>query len=109
MRLGQHYQQHDLVFADETGGPLTLKKITLRHLQPTLKRAGLRTVSLYALRHTYVTLSLLSGVSPKTVSEQAGHSSVRFTLDHYAHVLPREREGASDKLETLLFSGAGNL
>jgi integrase len=56
-----------------------------------------------------VTLSLAGGVSPKTVSEQAGHSSVKFTLDHYAHVLPREREGASDKLETLLFSGAGNL
>ncbi len=109
LRLGQHYQQHDLVFAEEDGGPLTLKKIVRRHLLPTLKRAELRTVTLYALRHSYVTLSLAGGVSAKTVSEQAGHSSVRFTLDYYAHVLPREREGASDKLETLLFSGAGNL
>jgi hypothetical protein len=50
----------------------------------------------------------LSGVSPKTVSEQAGHSSVTFTLDHYAHVLSSEREGASDKLETLLFSEVVN-
>ncbi len=56
-----------------------------------------------------MTLSLAGGVSPKTVSEQAGHSSVKFTLDNYAHVLPREREGASDKLETLLFSGARTL
>lgn len=52
--------------------------------------------------------SLLSGVKPKVVSEQAGHSSVAFTLDNYAHVLPEEREGASDRLEKLLFSGAGN-
>ncbi len=48
LRLGQHYQQHDLVFAAEDGGPLTLKKIVLRHLQPTLKRAELRHVNLYA-------------------------------------------------------------
>ena len=45
LRLGQHYRQHDLVFADEDGGPLTLKKIVLRHLQPTLKRAELRAVA----------------------------------------------------------------
>jgi integrase len=109
LRLGPHYQQHDLVFADEDGRPLTLKKIVLRHLQPTLKRAELRIINLYALRHSYVTLSLAGGVSPKTVSEQAGHSSVQFTLDHYAHVLPREREGAADKLETLLFSGVVKL
>ena len=36
---------------------------------------------------------------------QAGHASVELTLDHYAHVLPEEREGASDSLEKLLFSG----
>jgi hypothetical protein len=48
---------------------------------------------------------LLGGVKPKPVSEQAGHASVEFTLDHYAHVLPEEREGASDSLEILLFSG----
>ncbi|MFN2455809.1 MAG: hypothetical protein ABR577_16485 [Pyrinomonadaceae bacterium] len=70
-----------------------------------LKRAELpETIRLYDLRHSYVTLSLLSGVKPKTVSEQAGHSSVEFTLDHYAHVLKEEREGASDQLENLLFS-----
>ena len=56
-----------------------------------------------------MSLSLAGGVSPKTISERAGHSSVKSTLDHHAHVLPRERQGASSKLESLLFSGAGNL
>ncbi|MBA3768855.1 MAG: hypothetical protein H0W99_18120 [Acidobacteria bacterium] len=65
----------------------------------------IETIRLYDLRHSYVTLSLLGGVKPKTVSEQAGHASVEFTLDHYAHVLPEEREGASDQLENMLFSG----
>jgi len=57
---------------------------------------------LYDLRYSYVTLSLLSGVSPKVVSEQAGHARVSFTLDTYPHVLPEEREGASDKLDRFL-------
>jgi integrase len=107
MRLGKHYQNNDLVFADESGQPLTLNRLTNQHLWPTLGRAELRKVSLYALRHSYVTLSLASGVSAKTVSEQAGHSSVEFTLDTYAHVLPEDREGASDRLEKLLFSRVG--
>ena len=95
------------MFADESGQPLTLKRLTERHLWPTLGRAKLRKVSLYALRHSYVTLSLVSGVNAKTVSEQAGHSTVEFTLDTYAHVLPEEREGASDRLEKLLFFRVG--
>jgi integrase len=31
---------------------------------------------------------LVAGVSPKVVSERLGHSSVAFTLDTYAHVMP---------------------
>jgi integrase len=107
--MGQHYQHDDLVFASEVGAPLRFNRITYHHFRPTLERAGLRQIRLYDLRHIWVTLSLLSGVSPKTVSEQAGHSSVRFTLDYYAHVVSSEREGASDRLENLLFAGVGNL
>ena len=110
LKLGEHYENHDLVFATKLGTPFHRKHITTYHFKPALRRAELsETIRLYDLRHSYVTLSLLSSVKPKVVSEQAGHSSVEFTLDHYAHVLPEEREGASDKLETLLFSGVGTL
>jgi integrase len=64
---------------------------------------------LYDLRHSYVTLSLIAGVDVKTVSEQAGHASVAFTLDNYAHVLSTMKQGASDKLENLLHFGSGTL
>ncbi|MGI8656895.1 MAG: tyrosine-type recombinase/integrase [Pyrinomonadaceae bacterium] len=110
LKLGQHYQNNDLVFPTKIGTPLHRKHVTTYWFKPTLKRAELpETIRLYDLRHSYVTLSLLSGVKPKTVSEQAGHSSVEFTLDHYAHVLKEEREGASDQLENLLFSGVVTL
>jgi integrase len=106
LKMGSAYQNHDLVFATKLGTPIGRKHVANYHFRPTLKRAELpETVRLYDLRHSYVTLSLLSGVKPKTVSEQAGHSSVQFTLDHYAHVMPEEREGASDRLETMLFAG----
>jgi integrase len=99
-----NYEDNDLVFATKKGTPINRKFVTTYHFKPTLRRAGLdETMRLYDLRHSYVTLSLISGVPPKVVSEQAGHSSVAFTLDHYAHVMPEEREGASDKLGQLLF------
>jgi integrase len=106
LKMGRAYQNNDLVFATKLGTPIGRKHVANYHFRPTLKRAELpETIRLYDLRHSYVTLSLLSGVKPKTVSEQAGHSSVQFTLDHYAHVMPEEREGASDRLETMLFAG----
>ncbi len=107
LRLGHYFEDNDLVFATKTGNPIHRKFVKTYHLRPTLERAELPIIRLYDLRHSYVTLSLLSGVKPKVVSEQAGHSSVAFTLDHYAHVIPEEREGASDMLENLLFSATG--
>lgn len=107
LRVGKGYQNNDLAFPAENGEPLRPNGLNGRVFKPILKRAELPlTVRPYDLRHSYVTLSLQSGVSPKVVSEQAGHASVEFTLDHYAHVLPEEREGASDRLENLLFAGA---
>jgi integrase len=103
--MGAAYQDNDLVFATSVGTPIGRRFLTHYHFKPTLGRAGLpQKIRLYDLRPN-VTLSLLSGVPPKVVSEQAGHSRVSFTLDNYAHVLPEEREGASDKLERLLVFG----
>jgi site-specific recombinase XerD len=51
----------------------------------------------YDLRHAFVTLSLVAGVDPKTVSREAGHASVAFTLDHYGHVLEEQYEEAGLK------------
>jgi integrase len=108
LKMGSSYQDNDLVFATNLGTPIHRRFLIRYHFKPTLQPAGLDgAIRLYDLRHSYVTLSLLSGVPVKVVSEQAGHASVAFTLDTYAHVLPEEREGASDKLERLLIAGTG--
>jgi len=54
-------------------------------------------INLYRLRHSFVTLSILSGADLKSVSRAAGHSSVAFTMDTYQHVLPSMRKDAAGK------------
>lgn len=89
LRLGSHYVNNGLVFATPSGTPVEIANLRARHFKPIIKPAELaENFTLYSLRHSFVTLSLLAGVEPKTVSEEAGHASVSFTLDVYAHVLP---------------------
>jgi len=60
-------------------------------------------INLYRLRHSFVTLALLSGADAKSVSRAAGHASVAFTLDTYQHVLPAMRKDVADRIGCLLF------
>ena len=55
-------------------------------LKAILKRAGLPDIQFHALRHTFSSHAIASGVDPKTLSEILGHTNASFTLDTYAHV-----------------------
>nr|WP_164710947.1 site-specific integrase [Euzebya pacifica] len=87
----------DLVFTHEEGRP-----IAPDHATKTFRRLvdglGLPAIRLHDCRHTFATLALQAGVSPKVVSERLGHATVAFTLDVYGHVLP-----ADDQLAAELF------
>ena len=50
--------------------------------------------SLHVLRHSHPSQLLHEGLDPVTVSERMGHSSVRTTLDIYAHAM-REKDAAA--------------
>jgi integrase len=64
---------------------------------------GLPDIRFHDLRHTFATLTLAKGANVKPVSKMLGHSSIRVTLDVYAHIMPGMQ---SDALKTLdgLFS-----
>jgi integrase len=51
------------------------------------------------LRHTCVALLIEQGVHAKEIAERLGHSTVRLTLDRYAHLLPSLDERLRDGLE----------
>ena len=82
------YERLDLVFASETGTPLSARNLQRDSFKPILKEAKLPDIRLYDLRHTCATLHLLEGTDIKTVSEWLGHANPDETLRTYAHVLP---------------------
>lgn len=102
MKVGQHWKQNDLVFCNGIGEPLKYET-TLVHFKKIAKRAGLpEAVSPYALRHAFVTFSLVAGIDIKTVSREVGHAKPSFTMDRYGHVLDEMHETAADRREALL-------
>lgn len=67
-----------------------------------LKRAGLsKDIRFHDLRHTHATQLLQAGVDIKSVSHRLGHSSIRITLDTYAHVIPSMQDNVIKKLGEL--------
>lgn len=108
LEAGADYRNLDLVFATLEGQPLIRLNVVQKHFKPILERAKLpKTLRLYDLRHTCATLLLASNENPKVVSERLGHASITLTMDTYSHVLPDMQQGASDKLERLLFTKTG--
>lgn len=95
----------DLVFTNEVGRCLDAGNLVKQRFYPLLRRAGLPQIRFHDLRHTAATLLLLKGVSAKVVSERLGHSSVAFTMDHYAHVLPSMQREAAEVMGAALFGG----
>jgi hypothetical protein len=63
-----------------------------------LSVAGLRSLKLHALRHTYASLLLQDGESLAYVKEQMGHSSIQVTVDVYGHFIPGKNRGAVERL-----------
>jgi hypothetical protein len=86
---------------------LSPKNLARRHLASIMTKAKIGGLAnLYRLRHSFVTLSILSGADVKSVSHAAGHSSVAFTQDTYQHVLPAMRKDAAEKIGRLLFGNS---
>jgi integrase len=92
---------HDLIFVNAEGAPLTQRAVK-REFRRLLRKAGIRPVRLYDLRHTAATLGIAAGVSVKVISDLLGHASISFTLERYSHVLPSIQDEAAAKVEKLL-------
>jgi len=66
-----------------------------------LKRTGVKDRKFHAIRHTFATRMLETGVDVKTLSEILGHSSVIITLKVYAHSQMEQKIAAIGKLNSL--------
>jgi integrase len=107
LKVGAAWQALDLVFCGEGGTPHTIPNLTYRYFRPILTKAKLPRIRLYDLRHSCATLLLIAEENPKVVSERLGHSTIVLTLDTYSHVLPTMQQGATARLEKLLYTESG--
>jgi integrase len=60
------------------------------HLASICEKAGVPIITSQGMRHTFATLALESGISPKTVQIWLGHANLGTTLDYYWRVIPNE-------------------
>jgi integrase len=103
LQAGEGYEDHDLIFCTASGTPLDRGNVVKRDFLPLLKQAGLRRVRFHDLRHTFATLLIDQGESPKYIQVQLGHASIQVTMDRYGHLLPDVHQQAAQRLEDSLF------
>jgi integrase len=100
MKLGAGKAPDDLlIFADHEDRP-----IGPNHLSIMWRRAikGLVDVKFHALRHTYASALIKSGVDVVTVSRRLGHWSPSFTLKTYAHLFDERDTADVQAIEDLM-------
>lgn len=77
----------DLLFATRTGGPMNPSNVRRDIWMKLVKRAGVRSLDLYSLRHTFATLGRVAGESAFNVARMMGHSRSTLVDQIYAHSL----------------------
>lgn len=109
MRLaaGTQWCDLDLVIATPTGRPIR-PSTTSGRFRTVVGNANLSGVRFHDLRHAHATFLLKAGTPPHVVSKRLGHSTVAFTLQVYAHVLPGQQREAADTIEATLLGTAQN-
>lgn len=112
---GDAYLDHGLVFAREDGTPYQPTWISHRFTElqkgvtvpkdadkPDGERRPLRRVKLHDLRHGAASMMLAAGVDIAIVSKVLRHSTIKLTVDTYAHLLPGVGEAAAEARSAMI-------
>ena len=85
MPMLRHYRKKDTDYVI-TGTEYSMEpRNCLRRYKTVLRSARVSDYSFHALRHTFATRCVETGMDTKSLSEILGHSSVKITLDRYVH------------------------
>ena len=101
-KVGDTWQERDLVFCTSRGTPLDPRTQVHLPFKKLLKQAGLPNIRFHDLRHSTATMLLSMGVHPKVVQELLGHNQISMTMDIYSHILPTVQKYAMSKLKDAL-------
>ena len=76
----------DLVFINWRTGEPAKNSSYDTHLYKLCDEAEIEKFCMHALRHTYATCAIESGMQPKVLQKLLSHASIKTTMDRYVHV-----------------------
>lgn len=97
------YQDQDFVFARYDGKYLNQRPF-MNQYHDFLERYNIHRIRFHDLRHTFASILLEAGESPKVIQELLGHSTITTTMDIYTHVSKKVKVGSIKVLDDLLES-----
>jgi len=74
----------------DENGEMKPRKVSLNLIQP---------FSAHAFRDTFATRCIEQGMQPNTLKALLGHSSLKMTMDLYAHVMPNTKQQELEKIK----------
>jgi integrase len=102
LAVGGEWTDQRLVFCAPSGDPINPQRFSQWFAQHA-RHAGLPSIRLHDVRHSYASAALEGGIHPKIVSERLGHANVGITLDTYSHVSPTMQRDAAERVAGLIF------
>ncbi|QCT02697.1 Phage integrase [Paenibacillus algicola] len=92
--------RHDLnLVLCRDNGEIMPKSSLFNSFSRILKKVGLPSMPIHALRHTHAVLMLEAGVEMKYIQERLGHGSIQITSDIYAHISKKIEQDSIKKFE----------
>jgi len=88
-KAGAKWNDNTLVFPTDEGNTHDLSGLR-SSMRRILKRSELPHMTIHALRHTYATTALNSGIAAQNVARLLGHKDGATTLKFYAHYINTE-------------------
>ena len=100
-RTGQtgYLLMRDLVFINYRTGEPAKNSSYDTHLYKLCDEAKIKRFCKHALRHTYATRAIESGMQPKVLQKLLGHASIKTTMDRYVHVTDTSLTNAVKQFE----------
>jgi integrase len=89
-----------LVFANRNGKPFSPSNVRRDIWVPLRKRAGVRALDLYSLRHTFASLGRTAGESAFNVARMMGHAKSTLVDMVYAHTMQSGMASVAESVTT---------
>lgn len=101
-RRGESWGDSNFVITRPDGAPPNPDS-----LRKLFHKAGVRTITIHGLRHTYVTMMANQGMSIDLMASMVGHANSEIMRDVYKHLFESDLERAVQALPPLFGNGGG--